>query len=196
MTGQEKYEESRLVALLAEGSEYAFQLIYDRHSNRVYKTATRFLKSQVLAQEVVQDVFLKLWLSRKTLKANQPIEAWLCTVAKNNIINRLKKVMNEWKLMNELPHITASDSNTTENSVQDAEYSTILQAAINSLPEQQKKAYLLSRNENLTYKQIGENLELSTLTVKTHISRAILHIKQVLASQGIILSVAIFSIIF
>lgn len=196
MTGQEKYEESRLVALLAEGSEYAFQLIYDRHSNRVFKTATRFLKSQVLAQEVVQDVFLKLWLSRKTLKANQPIEAWLCTVAKNNIINRLKKVMNEWKLMNELPYITASDSNTTENSVQDAEYSTILQAAINSLPEQQKKAYLLSRNENLTYKQIGENLELSTLTVKTHISRAILHIKQVLASQGIILSVAIFSIIF
>lgn len=193
---QGKYEESKLVSLLAEDSEYAFQLIYDRQRNRIYKTATRFLKSPILAQEVVQDVFLKLWLSRKTLKPNQPIEAWLHTVAKNNIINRLKKVSNEWKAMNELPYITESYSNITENRVQDVEYASILNTAINTLPEQQRKAYLLSRNENLTYIQIGEKLELSPLTVKTHISRALLHIKEVLASKGIILSLAIVSIIF
>ena len=196
MLDPEKYEESKLVSLLAEDSEYAFQLIYDRHRNRIYKTATRFLKSPILAQEVVQDVFMKLWLSRKTLKPNQPIEAWLHTVSKNNIINRLKKVSNEWKVMNELPYITANKSNTTENSVQDAEYAAILQTAINTLPEQQKKAYLLSRNENLTYIQIGEKLELSPLTVKTHISRALLHIKQALAEKGIILSIAVAAIIY
>ena len=196
MLDPEKYEESKLVSLLAEDSEYAFQLIYDRHRNRIYKTATRFLKSPILAQEVVQDVFMKLWLSRKTLKPTQPIEAWLHTVSKNNIINRLKKVSNEWKVMNELPYITANKSNTTENSVQDAEYAAILQTAINTLPEQQKKAYLLSRNENLTYIQIGEKLELSPLTVKTHISRALLHIKQALAEKGIILSIAVVAIIY
>ena len=196
MLDPEKYEESKLVSLLAEDSEYAFQLIYDRHRNRIYKTATRFLKSPILAQEVVQDVFMKLWLSRKTLKPTQPIEAWLHTVSKNNIINRLKKVSNEWKVMNELPYITANKSNTTENSVQDAEYAAILQTAINTLPEQQKKAYLLSRNENLTYIQIGEKLELSPLTVKTHISRALLHIKQALAEKGIILSIAVAAIIY
>ncbi len=196
MLDPEKYEESKLVSLLAEDSEYAFQLIYDRHRNRIYKTATRFLKSPILAQEVVQDVFMKLWLSRKTLKPTQPIEAWLHTVSKNNIINRLKKVSNEWKVMNELPYITANKSNTTENSVQDAEYAAILQTAIITLPEQQKKAYLLSRNENLTYIQIGEKLELSPLTVKTHISRALLHIKQALAEKGIILSIAVVAIIY
>ena len=196
MLDQGKYEEGKLVSLLAEDSEYAFQLIYDRHRNRIYKTATRFLKSPILAQEVVQDVFLKLWFSRKNLNTNQPIEAWLQTVAKNNIINRLKKISNEWKAMNELPFITESQTNATANTVQDIEYTSILNDAINSLPEQQKKAFLMSRTDNLTYIQIGEKLQLSPLTVKTHISRALSHIRQELAAKGIIISLAILTIIF
>ncbi len=196
MLDQGKYEEGKLVSLLAEDSEYAFQLIYDRHRNRIYKTATRFLKSPILAQEVVQDVFLKLWFSRKNLNTNQPIEAWLQTVAKNNIINRLKKISNEWKAMNELPFITESQTNATANTVQDIEYTSILNDAINSLPEQQKKAFLMSRTDNLTYIQIGEKLQLSPLTVKTHISRALSHIRQELAAKGIIISLVILTIIF
>ena len=195
MFDQEKYEESKLIKLLVEDSEYAFQLIYDRHRNRIYKTAIRFLKSPILAQEVVQDVFMKLWFSRKNLNATQPIEAWLHTVAKNNIINRLKKLSNEWKALTELPFITTYSINTTENSVQEAEYISILNYAIASLPEQQKKAFQLSRNENMTYIQIGEQLGLSPLTVKTHISRALSHIKRVLAEKGIILSLLIISLL-
>ncbi len=195
MLDQSKYEENKLVSLLAEDSEYAFQLLYDRHRNRIYKTATRFLKSPILAQEVVQDVFLKLWFSRKNLKADQPIEAWLHTVAKNNIINRLKKISNEWKAMNELPFIKESQTNSTSNTVQDIEYTTILNEAIDNLPEQQKKAFILSRIENLTYIQIGERLQLSPLTVKTHISRALLHIRQELAAKGILISLSILVII-
>lgn len=193
---QEKYEESKLIMLLADDSEYAFQLIYDRHRNRIYKTAIRFLKSPILAQEVVQDVFLKLWFSRKNMNATQPIEAWLHTVAKNNIINRLKKISNEWKVMAELPLITTYSNNITENTVQEAEYISILKNAIASLPEQQKKAFQLSRNENMTYIEIGEALGLSPLTVKTHISRALAHIKKSLAEKGIIISLAIILIIF
>jgi len=193
---QSKYEESKLVSLLAEDSEYAFQLLYDRHRNRIYKTATRFLKSPILAQEVVQDVFLKLWFSRKSLKADQPIEAWLHTVAKNNIINRLKKISNEWKAMNELPFVRDHKMNTTENTVQDLEYAVILNNAINNLPEQQRKVYILSRTENLTYIQIGEKLNLSPLTVKTHISRALVHIRKEFAAKGVILSISLLLFIF
>ena len=180
-----KYNESTLVSLLTEDSEYAFQIIYDLHRNRIYKTAIRFLKSPLAAQEVVQDVFMKLWVSRRGINPSQPIGAWLHTLTKNNIINRLKKDSNEWKVMHALPFITSSNSNATENTVQDSEYSAILNTAINALPEQQKKVFLLSRNENLTYIQIGEKLELSPLTVKTHISRALLHIRNTFAAKGI-----------
>ncbi len=196
MFDQEKYEESKLVLLLADDSEYAFQLLYDRHRNRIYKTAIRFLKSPILAQDVVQDVFMKLWFSRKNMNASQPIEAWLHTVAKNNIINRLKKLSNEWKALTELPFITTISNNATENSVQEAEYISILNHAISTLPEQQKKSFQMSRHENMTYIQIGEQLGLSPLTVKTHISRALLHIKSVLAEKGIIISIVILTIIY
>ena len=77
-----KYEESKLISLLAEDSEYAFQLLYDRHRKRIYQTALRYLKSPILSQEVVQDVFLKLWFNRRGLKADQPLEAWLYSVTK------------------------------------------------------------------------------------------------------------------
>ena len=185
MLDPDKYNESKLVSLLTEDSEYAFQIIYDLHRNKIYKTAIRFLKSPTTAQEVVQDVFMKLWVSRRTINPSQPIGAWLHTLAKNNIINRLKKLSNEWKAMHALPHITSDNTNATENTVQDSEYNAILNTAINALTEQQKKVYLLSRNENLTYIQIGEKLTLSPLTVKTHISRALLFIRQAFAAKGI-----------
>ncbi len=92
MTNEEKYEEAKLINLLANDSEYAFQLLYDRHRNRIYRLSTKFLKSPILAQEVVQDVFLKLWMTRKEINANKPLEAWLFTVAKNTLINRFKKL--------------------------------------------------------------------------------------------------------
>jgi RNA polymerase sigma-70 factor (ECF subfamily) len=79
-----------LIILLKEGSEYAFQLIYDKHRNRIYKTAIKFLKSPIIAQDVFQDVFLKLWFERSNIDENKPLEAWLYTVAKHNILNKLR----------------------------------------------------------------------------------------------------------
>lgn len=196
MLDYDKYEERKLLLLMAEGSEYAFQLIFDRHRNRIYRTGIRFLKSPILAQEVVQDVFLKLWLNRATL-ANQPnpIESWLYTVAKNNILNRLKKLGNEWKAMNELPFITEHSSTLTEDTIQDLEYDAILKQAIANLPEQQKKVFNLSRNQQLTYAEIGEQLGISPLTVKKHVSIALGHIREAFAAKGIVISTSIIALL-
>jgi RNA polymerase sigma-70 factor (ECF subfamily) len=99
MTEEEKYEQSKLIALPSDDSEYAFQLLYDRYRNRIYKLSLRFLKSSILAQEVVQDLFLKLWFSRKNIDPDKPLEAWLFTIAKNALINRFKKLVNEWNAL-------------------------------------------------------------------------------------------------
>jgi len=191
---ESKYDEQKLLTLLKEDSEYAFQLIYDCNRNRIYKTAVWYLKSPILAQEVVQDVFLKLWFERNDFKINTSIEGWLFTVAKNNILNRLKKISNEWKALNILPLLRNDVSNNTENSIQDSEYTSILNAAVKSLPTQQRKVFQMARQEQLSYSEIGKALELSPLTVKTHMSRALTHIKAYLKLKGIIIS--LFSLIF
>lgn len=183
-----KYDEQKLLTLLKEDSEYAFQLIYDCNRNRIYKTAVWYLKSPILAQEVVQDVFLKLWFERNEFKINTSIEGWLFIVAKNNILNRLKKISNEWKALNILTLLRADVSNNTENAILDSEYASILNAAVQSLPTQQKKVFQLARQEQLSYSEIGKAMDLSPLTVKTHMSRALTHIKAYLKLKGIIIS--------
>lgn len=181
---EQSYEEAKLITLLADDSEYAFQLLFDRHRNRIYHTAIRYLKSPVLAQEVVQDVFLKLWFERKNIRKNLPLEAWLFTIAKNNLLNRLKKLANEWKALNKLKLTNNQSINSTEDKVQESQYNQLLQEAIQSLAEQQRKVFLLARKEHLTYIQIGEKLGISPLTVKTHMSRALENIKAYFASHG------------
>ena len=140
-------------------------------------SAIRYLKSPVLAQEVVQDVFLKLWIERKNIKTNQPLEAWLYTVAKNNLINRIKKIANEWKALTNLKNLSNEFVNPPSDKVEESQYNEFLKKAIETLPLQQQTVFYLARNEHLTYIQIGEKMGISPLTVKKHMSRALLHIK-------------------
>jgi RNA polymerase sigma-70 factor (family 1) len=183
---QQLYEEARLIALLADDSEYAFQLLFDRYRNRIYQTAIRYLKSPMLAQEVVQDVFLKLWFERKNIRQDLPLEAWLFTIARNNLLNRLKKLASEWKALKSLKYKNDQhpSPNTSEDKLQESQYNQLLQEALHTLPEQQHRVFLLSRNEHLTYAQIGELLDISPLTVKTHMSRALEAIRSFFLSRG------------
>lgn len=187
-----KYEEYKLLALLAEDSHYAFQLLYDRHRNRVYQTAVRYLKSPQLGQEVVQDVFMKLWFERHDLKRFASLEAWIYTVARNNIMNRLKRLAVEWKALHHLGHRSASSDQHTLQQLDDREYSRILQEVIADLPQQQRQVFELARHEKLSYAEIGERLRISPLTVKTHMARALQQIRVRLAGKGIEIPLVIF----
>ncbi|MBL7752790.1 MAG: RNA polymerase sigma-70 factor [Chitinophagaceae bacterium] len=179
-----KYEEFKLLTLLSEGSEYAFQVIYDRYRNRIFHVAIQYLKSPTLGQEVVQDVFLKLWFERGHIRTDLPVEGWLYTVARNNILNRLKKISNEWKALHLLSYKPFQSSPAWEKA-ETAEYAEMLQQAIEGLPDQQKRIFHLSRHENLTYGQIAEKLGISTETVKTHLRRALRHIRDHFSDKGV-----------
>ena len=181
---QNTYEEAKLISLLSDDSEYAFQLMYDRYRNRIYHTAIRYLKSPVLAQEAVQDVFLKLWLERKNLNPGQPIEGWLYTVAKNNLLNRIKRIAGEWKALHQLQLTSPTSENSAGDRVEDSQYQHLLRQALRELPPQQQKVFYLARQKHLTYLEIGERLGISPLTVKTHMARALSHIKAYLAAHG------------
>lgn len=191
-TEQFNFEESRLLTLLQEDSEYAFQMIYDKHRNRIYKTAIKFLKSPIIAQDVVQDVFLKLWFERKTIHPSKPVEAWLYTVAKHNILNKLRKIANEWKAIELLSDTLLDSEYSAENKLVKNELNTNLEKALGQLSDQQKLVFILSRYEKLTYIQIGQKMGISPLTVKTHLSRALYSIKKQFESSGVLFIIALF----
>jgi RNA polymerase sigma-70 factor (family 1) len=181
---EHKYEEHKLISLLNDGSEYAFQLIYDRYRNRIYKLAVRYLSSPVLAQEVVQDVFLKLWFERANIRKDSPVEGWLVVVSRNLLINQLKKIAKDWRAADAFRETIALAENPVFDKLKEKEYQAMLEEAIAGLSDKQREVYRLARNEQMSYLRIADQLNISPLTVKTHMARALEHIKSFLAEKG------------
>lgn len=183
-------EQNRILKLLHEGSEYAFQIIFDRYKNRIYKLSLKYLVSPILAQEAVQDVFLKLWFAKDEINDWQHLEKWLALVSKNHCIDQLRKISREWQTVS-LNENTSSElsENNSLNNVIDKQYEELLSYIINKLPLKQKEVYSLVRESKLSYLQVGDKLGISPLTVKTHMSRALQYIKGELLKQGVVFAV-------
>lgn len=174
-----------LLIYVHKGDEQAFKYLYELFRPKIYSIAIQYLKSEELAKEVVQDVFLKIWLDRAELIQITSLEAWLYKVAKNNILNRLKRIGIEMKAKDYFSSHTALISYEMEYQLESKEYTSILQEVINALPEQQRKVFELARIQKLSYEKIGEQMNLSPLTVKTHMARALKAIRLKIHELGV-----------
>lgn len=143
-----------------------------------------YLKSPAGAEEVVQEVFIRIWQKRDTLNDIRYFEAWLLTLTKNHIIDHLRKLARESALRKGLPGQDDLQENTTDYKARESQYQQLLQQALLELSPRQQEIYRLLRDEQLTYEQAGERLGLSALTVKTHISRALQSIRSFLERHG------------
>ena len=162
-----------MVWSLSQGDEFAFQSIYERYSPSIYKVAFKYLQSSELAKDVVQEVFLTVWNSRASFGEIRNLEAYLITMASHQAIKEMKKIyaeINHHKLYTSESLTTVNDSDFL---VRKNECNEIINNAVNILPLQQKKAFLLSRMEGHTHEEIAKEMNLSSGTVKNHIVRAL-----------------------
>lgn len=173
------HHEKRVLQLVAQGSEYAFTQLFDHYRNAIFGVAIKFLKSPLLAEEVVQDVFLKIWLKRQELGDVQNIEAYIITMARNLILDRLKKQAYEVAAKEELSR-QPMHINDADHRLRQQQYEKLLEQAVNQLPPQQKQVYQLAKREQLSYQDIAEQMQLSRLTVKTHMAKALQFIRHYL----------------
>jgi RNA polymerase sigma-70 factor (ECF subfamily) len=180
-------EESRIIQALNEGCERALRYVYDKYSGRIYFLAMKFLKSPEQAQELVQDVFLKLWEKRTELDKDRPIEAWLYTVARNRVINQFKKMAREQvkRVSQPVAEERLQAAEEADGRILERETSYLLQEAIRRLPEKQREVYTLARLEGYSRMEIAEQMQISALTVKTHMSRAVISVKNFLQNKGL-----------
>lgn len=176
MLARPDYNEHELLIRLKAGCEVAFTNIFDHYRARIYSVGLKFLKSSVLAEEIVQDVFLKVWLKRAELDKVQRFDAFLFTIARNCIFDRIKKIGYETaakKIFSKQEcHI-----DDTEYLVRQHQCQQLLQEAIDQLPPQQKQVYYLAKVEGLSHEMIAERMQLSRLTVKTHMAKALQSIR-------------------
>ncbi len=165
-------DERLLLHQISEGDEKAFAIIVSRYWNNIYAQALTYVKSSHNAQDIVQEVFIKIWEKRQTLTSIERFDSFLFIISRNHIISELRK-----KLMNPLdPDLV--DTYKEEGGVPDKVLSfkqmqQHLKTAIDLLPQQQRTAFLLSREAGLSYEAIAAQMDLSRETVKKHIGRAL-----------------------
>lgn len=174
-----EYNEDQLLIHLKEGSEEAFTQIFDHYQGKIYGVALQFLRSPALAEEIVQDVFLKLWLKRTELPVIRRLDDYLFIMARNLVFDRLKKASYEADALTEFAK-DASNIDDAEYLVRQHQCQQLLQEIIERLPPQQRQVYQMARTGGLSHQKIAEKMQLSRLTIKSHMASALQSIRKYL----------------
>ena len=172
MSSSPSYPDQSLLQQIALGDELAFRELYNRHWNRLYAFAFSWLKVSLTAEDVVQEVFLKLWIHRAQLGAVKNIEDYLFIICRNAVINLLEKDAARLRAGEQLlPE--REDPLLPDAALQLKEMRSIIQEAVEQLPPQQRQIFKMSREEGLTHEQIAHRLGIVKETVKNHLVRAL-----------------------
>lgn len=166
-------KEKKLINRLKRGDERAFKKLYDKYASEIYGFSLSLVKSKDHAEEIVQDVFLKIWNLKEDLDSDLSFKSFLFTIAKNLSLNILNKAANDLDFRNELFHTKEKFSSTTQNHLLNKEYNLIKKTAINSLSEGRKQIFLMSRERGMSYEEISNELGVSVNTVKTQMKKAL-----------------------
>lgn len=187
----ETYDESTLLLKVVNGDEAAFRRLFEEHWDNIYGVAFAFTKSAVIAEEMVQDVFVKIWINRQCLSGIKKFSDYLFIVARNHILSKLRKKIHEEPFSDHLKNYFREASNLPDQQLLCKEAEHLIGRAIERLPSQQRLIYCLSRQEGLNQEEIAVKLNISKNTVKSHMSKALLFIRNYLQMHGEMVSFAI-----
>ena len=164
------------------GDTRAFRRFYDYFHRDLFRFAQHIVKSEQLAEDIVHDVFVRVWENRLKLDNSLSIKSFLFTICRNLSLNTLEKAATEARVHDEIMrHFTdlPNDEPTlTEN------YEKIAQEALNLLPPQRRQVFELAKIEGLSYEQIAQKLNISPGTVSDHLVKANRFLRDYVKKQG------------
>jgi RNA polymerase sigma-70 factor (ECF subfamily) len=185
MTKEVVYDEKALIIRLKNDDMAAFDQIYHKYNRLLYGFAIKIVKFNHDAEDIVHDVFLKLWQNRKSIKEDTSFKSFLFTIAYHTIVNliRKKSVTEEYiealkDIQKEPPAVSGADLEIEFNELNEK-----LRNVLEKLPSRQKEVYQLSRDEGLTYSEIAEKLDISVNTVENHMTRALKYLRNQLGTS-------------
>ncbi|WP_461787622.1 RNA polymerase sigma factor [Pedobacter sp.] len=181
-----------LLAKIAKGDQYAFKIVYEQYRRVVYSSALALLRNEHQAEEVLQEVFLKLWLMGNDLNKIRHLESYLNTLARNRCLNMIRRIALELRTDKQIALEWAEEHNETEERIMLDDYHHILNQGIAQLSVKQKEVYQLCYQKGLKYSQAAEQLGISPLTVKTHMQLALRYLRNYVLKHSDLTIVFIF----
>ncbi|UCS91831.1 RNA polymerase sigma-70 factor [Echinicola marina] len=185
--------ENAIIDQLAHGNEQAFSKVFKEYSPQVYYIALKYLKSEDLANDVVQDTFLKLWNYRAHIDSKQPIKPLIVTFAKRIILNMIRDEKRKIIKHVELLATNSPATNKTEEQVIYNETNKVYQEAIKSLPEKRKEIFLLKTVHGLSNEEVAEKLEISINTVKSQYTKGLKSVQDFVSKYYSVIALSVYA---
>ena len=172
------HTEKELVTKLKEGDSFAFEVLFYKYRNKVKGFAVKMVPTQIDPEEIVQEVFVKLWLKKEFINPDKDFQSYLFAIAKNMIVDHLKSAVNRrlYFVGEHFQNDLLVDEGLDNLMPADAEEK--LQKLINEIPERRREIFRLSRFDGLSYKQIAEKLNISENTVDSQIRNALAFLRK------------------
>jgi RNA polymerase sigma-70 factor (ECF subfamily) len=169
---------SEILKALKKGEHKAFDTVFIACFEKVKRFIAGLVRSQEDAEDLAQNVFIKLWTERQTLDTKHSFHSFLYTMARNAAYNHIKHQIVHTNYVNE--YIPQEEVSTPEELVFAKEIELLTEMALHRMPEKRSKIYRLSRSEGLSNDEIATRLKISRKTVENNLSMALAEIRRII----------------
>lgn len=169
--------EKKLIRGLKQGDKKCFDEIFELFYDKCYAYAMSLLKNEAATEDVIQNVFLKIWLSRKDIDILKDFDNYVITAVRNESVSYLRLKYNSSKVSGEIPDMEDVHADVIAEVVY-SETNSKIRELIEKMPPQRRRVFELSRYENKSAKEIASQLNLSPRTVERHIALAMLELRK------------------
>lgn len=175
-------DEKDLFEKIKKGDEKAFEILFHKYYGILSSFATKIIKNDVAAEEIVQDFFVKLWEKREQLFIETSLHNYLFRSIKNLCLNFIQH--NKTKIRHAQMVLSEVESNLSDSNYPEVDLFVKIEESINSLPEKRQEIFRLSRKDGLKYHEIAQKLNISIKTVETQMSLAIKTLREKLKNYS------------
>lgn len=179
-------DEHALVLRLIEGDEDAFCELYAAYKNRLIYFAMRFLKSREYAEDIFQDAFAVVWQGRRFINPDASFSAYLYTIVRNRILNQLRDLSNQDKLREQILSQAVNYTNETKDEIIANDLRQFISRALQQLTPRQREIFQMSRERQMSHREIAEVLGISVNTVQESISISLRTLRTYLEKNSIV----------
>ncbi len=185
--------DENLLMGMKRGDGASFAELYRRYSGRIYGNILKLVKEQQAAEELLQDVFAKLWEKRESISIDTSFQSYLFVVSRNAVYNFMRHLAKERRLRNEATLVYLSGYQHVEEQLLERELFDAYESAVHALPPRRKHIYRLCKWEGKSYEEVGAMLGISVATINDHIVKATHFIKTQLSHIGILFLLLLFT---
>jgi RNA polymerase sigma-70 factor (ECF subfamily) len=166
------YNENKLLEELRAGNQAAFTQLYHRHSVRLYYNILALVKDELIAEELLQEVFSRIWRRREHIRIEKGFAAYLTVACRNRVFDFFQQLQKEHALYSRIKAVAAIHYSHIEEALLAKENGELLQKALDSLPPQRRRAFELCKLRGLSYREASEEMGISLSTLKDHMTNA------------------------